>query len=263
MIKRELKVNLKSFIIWSSILIAIFLLVYLIYPFIITDATMKDLDELMKVFPPEVLKAFNMDIASISTAYGWFKSEGFMFVLLIMGLYSSILGGSILLREENDKTIEYLSSLPIKRFNIVTNKVIVGILYVLGISILFGIFNYISLLISCEFDQLQFLLLSIIPIFVTLPLFAINLFISTFMHKTKLTIGISLGMVFIFYILNTVSELSSNVEFLKYFSLYTLADVRNVMTEVAINPVMILISLGITAVFIVASYINYNKKELL
>ena len=114
MIKRELKVNLKSFIIWSSILIAIFLLVYLIYPFIITDATMKDLDELMKVFPPEVLKAFNMDIASISTAYGWFKSEGFMFVLLIMGLYSSILGGSIVLREENDKTIEYLSSLPIK-----------------------------------------------------------------------------------------------------------------------------------------------------
>ena len=178
MIKRELKVNLKSFIIWSSILIAIFLLVYLIYPFIITDATMKDLDELMKVFPPEVLKAFNMDIASISTAYGWFKSEGFMFVLLIMGLYSSILGGSILLREENDKTIEYLSSLPIKRSNIVTNKVIVGILYVLGISILFGIFNYISLLISCEFDQLQFLLLSIIPIFVTLPLFAINLLIS-------------------------------------------------------------------------------------
>ena len=45
MIKRELKVNLKSFIIWLSILIFIFLLVYLIYPFILTDEAMKNIDD--------------------------------------------------------------------------------------------------------------------------------------------------------------------------------------------------------------------------
>ena len=80
MIKRELKVNLKSFILWTSILIGIFLVVFLVYPFIVTDDSMKNLDEMMKVFPPELLKAFNMDITSINTAYGWLKSEGFMFI---------------------------------------------------------------------------------------------------------------------------------------------------------------------------------------
>ena len=77
MIKREFKVNFKSFIIWLAVLILIFLVVYLIYPYIITDETMKSIDEMMEIFPKEVLKAFNMDIKSISTAYGWFKSEGF------------------------------------------------------------------------------------------------------------------------------------------------------------------------------------------
>ena len=263
MIKREFKVNLKSFIIWLSILIAIFLLVYLIYPFIVTDETMKDMDELMKVFPPEVLKAFNMDVASISTAYGWFKTEGFMFILLIIGFYSSMLGGNILLKEESDKTIEYLNSLPVKRSNIVTNKVIVGITYILAIIIIFGLFNYISLLISGDFNQKEFILLSLTPIFVALPLFGINLLISTFLHKTKKTVGISLGIVFLFYILNMMSEISTNVEFLKYFSLYTLADVRNVMEKVAINPVMIIISLVIMIVTITLAYIKYNKKELI
>ena len=262
MIKRELKVNLKSFIIWLSILLIMFGIVYLIYPYIITDDNIHSIDELMKAFPPEVLKAFNMDMDSISTAYGWFKSEGFMFILLIVGIYSSMLGGSILLKEESDKTIEYLNSLPITRSRIVTNKIIVGITYVLLISIIFGILNYIGLVLSCEFDHKQFILLSITPILIGLPLFAINLYISTFLHKTKKTVGISLGLVFVFYLLNVLSELSEKVEFVKYFSIYTLADTRNVMANVKLNPIMILISLGITILFIAFSYERYNKKEL-
>ena len=262
MLKREFKVNFKSFIIWLSILVIMFLVVFLVYPYIITDDTMKSMDELMKVFPPELLKAFNMDMSSIDTAYGWLKTEGFMFVLLIVGFYSSILGGSILLKEENDKTIEYLGSLPIKRRTILNNKIIVSIIYILSITILLGVFNYIALLISGDFNHKQFILLSLTPILIGLPLFSINLFISTFMHKTKKTIGISLGMVFIFYLLSVLSELSSNVEFIKYFSIYTLADTRNVISSVSINYVSIIISLLITIVFIVLSHIRYNKKEL-
>ena len=127
--------------------------------------------------------------------------------------------------------------------------------------LLLGIFNYISLLISGDFDKLQFLLLSITPIFISLPLFGINLFISTFMNKTNKNIGISLGLVFIFYLLSVLSELSTKVEFLKYFSIYTLADTRNVISNIRINPIMILISIIITVMFIIGSYYNYARKE--
>ena len=262
MIKREIKANRKNFIIWLFVLIVIFLIVYLVYPYIVTDETMKDMDELMKVFPQEVLKAFNMDISSISTAYGWFKTEGFVFILLIIGFYSSMLGGNILLKEENDKTIEYLTSVPIKRSKIVTNKIIVSIIYIIFMIVIFGLFNYISLKISGELNQKEFILLSITPLFIALPLFAINLFISTFLHKTKNAVGISLGLVFLFYILNVLSELSNKVEFIKYFSIYTLADIRNVIESCSINPIMVIISASITIVFIIVTYMKYNKKEL-
>lgn len=115
MFKREIKINFKSFAIWTMILILIFLVVYLIYPSIINSDSIKSLNEMMEVFPEEMLKAFNMDISSIDTAYGWLKTEGFVFVLLLSGVYSGILGSNILLKEENDKTIEYLNSLPITR----------------------------------------------------------------------------------------------------------------------------------------------------
>lgn len=263
MIKKEFKTTIKSFIIWLSILIIMFLMVYLIYPYIITSDTVKELDEVMEAFPKEVLKAFNMDITSITTAYGWLKTEGFMYILIIIGLYSSILGGTILLKEENDKTIEYLGSLPIKRSKILTNKIIVGITLIVSMVLILGIFNYISLTISGDFNQKEFILLSITPLLIGIPLFGINLFISTLFHKTKYTIGISLGLVFIFYLINILSELSKEVEFLKYFSIYTLADTRNIITNIEINPIMIIISIVISFIFIARSYIIYNKKELI
>ena len=263
MLKREIKINFKSFIIWAVIMILLFSATYLVYPSIINSDNIKMMDEMLKMFPDEMLKAFNMDISSMDTAFGWLKSEGFVFVLLLTGVYSSILGSNILLKEENDKTIEYLNSLPIKRSNIVTKKIICSIMYILLIVLTIGIFNYIGLSFSGEFNKKQYLLLSITPILSALPLFSINLFISTFSRKTKKTFTLSLGIVFISYFLQILSEISEVTEFFKYFTVYTLADVRNVIVDVKINPIMIIISLFITILFIVGSYIKYNKKELI
>ena len=263
MIKREFKVNFKSFMIWTSILLAMFIFVFAIYPFIINDETVKSMDELMKMMPEEMLKSFNMDITSISSAYGWVKSEGFMYVLLLCGFYSSILGMNIVLREESDKTIEYLGSLPVKRSKILTSKIIVAITYIVLMIVLLGIVNYICLTLSGDFDQKQFILLSITPIFIGLPFFAIHLFLSMFFHKTKGTVGVALGIVFVSYLFNMISELSENVEKFKYVSVYTLADIRNVIMKVEINPVLVILSFVITTLFIGISYIKYNKKELI
>ena len=262
MLKRELKINLKSFIIWTSILVVMFLVVFLVYPYIVTDDSLNSLDQMMKVFPKELLKAFNMDITSINTVYGWLKSEGFMFVLIIVGIYSSMLGSSIVLKEESDKTIEYLNSLPIKRKEIMFKKVVVAIFYITLMVVTVGIFNYIGLAISGDFCKKQYLLLSVTPLLIGLPLFAINLFISTFRHKTKKVLGISLGMVFTFYFLQIISDLGEKTKFLRYFTIYTLSDIRNIVSKTSLNPVMIIISLFITLLFIGCSFLRYEKKEL-
>lgn len=262
MFKRELKINLKSFIIWTSILIGLFLVVFLVYPSIVNSENMEMMDEMMKMFPEEMLKAFNMDISSINSAFGWLKTEGFVFVLLITGIYSGILGSNILLKEESDKTIEYLNSVPVTRKNIVINKILCGLLYIILMIAIIGIFNFIGLSLSGEFDRKSYILLSITPIFSSIVIFAICLFLSTFTHKTKKTIGISLGIVFASYFLNIISEIGESTEFLKYISIFTLADIRNVIINESINPLMIVLTIGITVVFMILTTIRYEKKEL-
>ncbi|MDY4996345.1 MAG: ABC transporter permease subunit [Bacilli bacterium] len=262
MFKRELKINLKSFIIWTSILIGLFLVVFLIYPSIINSANMEMIDEMMKIFPEEMLKAFNMDISTIDSAFGWLKTEGFVFVLLITGVYSGILGSNILLKEESDKTIEYLNSVPVTRKNIVLNKILCGLFYIILMIVIIGIFNFIGLSLSGEFDRKSYILLSITPLFSSIVIFAICLFLSTFTHKTKKTLGISLGIVFVSYFLNVISEIGESTEFLKYISIFTLADIRNVILNVSINPILVVLAICITVIFMILTMIRYEKKEL-
>ena len=262
MFKRELKINLKSFIIWTSILIGLFLVVFLVYPSIVNSENMEMMDEMMKMFPEEMLKAFNMDISTIDSAFGWLKTEGFVFVLLITGIYSGILGSNILLKEESDKTIEYLNSVPVTRKNIVLNKILCGLLYIILMVAIIGIFNFIGLSLSGEFDRKSYILLSITPIFSSIVIFAVCLFFSSFTHKTKKTLGISLGIVFASYFLNIISEMGKSTELLKYISIFTLADIRNVIINESINPLMIVLTIGITVIFMILTTICYEKKEL-
>ena len=262
MLRREMKINRKSFIIWTLILIGLFTIVYLVYPSIFNSTNKKMIDDMMEMFPEEVLKAFNMDIASIETAYGWLKTEGFVFVLLISGIYSGILGSQILTKEENDKTIEYLNSLPITRKDIILNKIHCGILYIVFMILCVGVFNFIGLSLSGDFDRKAYILLSITPIFSSIVIFSLCLLLSTFTHKTKKPISVSLGIVFSGYFLNIVSEMGSSVAFLKYLSVFTLADIRNVIINEAINPILILITIVITLLFLTAAIINYDRKEL-
>lgn len=262
MLKREMQVNLKSFIVWTSILIIIFALVFAIYPSIMDNENIAMMEEFMNLFPEEIIKMFNMDISSLSSAYGWFKTEGLIFILLIIGVYAATLGSNILLKEESDKTIEYLASKPIRRNEIITSKILCGLFYISLMIILLFLFNFIGLSLIEDFDIKSFILLSLSPFLIALPIFFICMFISTFFNKTKKTFGIAIGLVFISYFFMILSNLNENTEVFKYFSLYTLADSRKIILNNRIPIINVLIFFIIIIVFVLGIYHKYNRKEL-
>lgn len=258
MLKRELKVNRKSFIIWTITCLCLFLMGFAIYPSFNTT----DFDEILKTMPKEFLKMFNMDISSIGNVFGWVKTEGNTFLLLLTGLFASTLGSSIILKEESEKTIEYLHAKPIKRNDIIKNKLICGFIYISLMIIIVMIFNYVGLYLSGEFNKKEFFILSFVPLLAAIPFFLISAFIATFFDKTKKTGGISIGIVFLNYFLLIISNLNTNFEFLKYTSIYGLANSRDIIINNTIGLESIIIAIIISIVFILLIYRRYNKKEL-
>ena len=183
-------------------------------------------------------------------------------MLLIIGSYAGLLGSNILLKEESDKTIEYLNSLPVTRKTVVKCKVLASLIYIILMIIILGIFNYICLSLSGDFDKKQYLLLSITPMFSSIVIYFVCIFLSTYAHKSKKMLGASLGFVLISYVMQIFCTLAESTEFLKWFSVFTLADIRNVIVTVSINPIMVIISLGLALILYNLTLARYNKKEL-
>ena len=265
MVKRELKINLKSFLIWTSVILGMFIVVLSIYPSLMNSGTMSGIDSMLEMFPEEVLKAFNMDlveVASISTASGWIKTEGLVFFLLVGSLYASILGGNILLKEESDKTIEFLAVKPITRNGVITSKVISGLIYITAFDLIVAVGTIIGLWFLDDLVIKDMVMLLVGPIIIFYVFFALTLFISTFFSKTKKIVGLSFALVFASYFLQVIGSLSEKVEMVKYFSIFSIYETRTVLVEGSLNYLSIGVGIIIILISTAATYINYNKKEL-
>ncbi len=259
LLKKEFKDNFKSLLIWASIISIIYIIIIALYPSIISSSN--NINEMLEGFSPEMLEIFNMDIIDLSKYSGWYTSEGLIFVILGIGIYSAILGSSIVLKEENDRTIEYLAVLPISRTKILLTKIIVGIIDILLITLIVGLINTIGASIIEEINFIQILMISITPYLTSLILFFISLFISMFFKKTNKTLPISIGLVFGFYLIDILTKLSDKLECLKYLTPITLADTRSLICNNEFNIMYVFITIIISIFIGSLSIILYNKKE--
>lgn len=263
MFKREFKINFKSLVLWTAILLTIYILIFVMYPSLITEETKASLEQMMQSMSQEILASFNMDIVGIETAYGWFKTEGYMFLTIIGGIYSAILGGTILLKEESDKTIEFLYSKPVSRNKIVTSKIICGIVNIFIFTAVIAIGNLIALAGIEDFELKEFLMISIIPILLYYMLFFIMLFVSTFFKKTKKAMSLGIGLVFISYFMQIIGNMGENVEIVKKVSLFEFVSSRYIILNNSIDVKYLWIGLAIIAITAVGTYYRYNRKEFL
>ena len=261
MFKRELKINFKSLILWSIILLAIYILIYGIYPSLINEETKESLSMMMETMPQEMLSAFNMDIVGIESAFGWFRTEGYVFLTLIGGLYSAILGSTILLKEESEKTIEFLYAKPVSRKQIVSAKILCGIINIFIFTAIITVGNYIGLFQVEDFDTNQFFMISIIPILLYYMLFFICLFISIFLKKSKKAMTLGIGIVFLSYFMQIIGSMGENIEWLKNISLFEFASSRYIVLNNHINMTYLWIGIGIIFLTIIGTYYRYENKE--
>lgn len=261
MIKKELKNNFKSFIIWGSIIIIMLLIVFLIYPSISKD--MSKIDEMMNMFPKEMLKAFNMDIVSISTVSGWILTEGYIFIAIICACFSSLMASNILVNEESDKTIEFLYAMPISKNKIITNKILVSLIYIFGLNIIIFLINLIGLKLSNDLNMIQCLNISIGTLSISLIFYFLTLFISVFYKNIKKTLGISLALSLGTYILKLITDISDKLNILKYFTPYEYFSARSIIVNNGFELKYIIISIFMVIISIIGTYYFYNKKEYL
>jgi len=261
MLVRELKTNLKGLILWLVVSFALFSIVFIVYPTIAVTNT-QTINQLLELFPPEILKMFNMDIASISTVFGWFMSEGYTFIVLIAGIYAANLGATILAKEESDKTIEFLLARPINRQQIINAKVVAGLINITLLVLAIGLFNGAGMYLSDELDA-RYAVMAVLPLMSSYALFFVSLLATTSINRPKRTstIGIAFGL--LFYFVQLLSLMSHELDWLKYLTVYTLSEVRTYIQTGQFEWVYIVVTIALSVVCYIGTSYLYHNKELI
>ena len=262
-IKNEFIRQYKSLILWTAIVCGLSILMLSMYPAF--KDSIGQMESMLSAFPDGFLEVFGLGEGglNISDAYGWYGMEGYLFVTLIGGSYAALLGSTILSREEDDQTIEFLLSKPISRNQILLGK---GLVVVINL-ILMTMVSFITLILTfLIIDEIRFttiLLLVIGPFLLQVIFASISFVISIFVTKSRQVMSISLGLVIGLFFLDVIATLTDQFEFLKYFTPYEYVNAVDIINNHAINWIYLIISLGLIILSIFSSWYFYNKKDIL
>ncbi len=261
--KRELRRNLKYFIIWTALMIIMFLYMAFLYPTMADQA--ESMQSLVKGFPDALLKAFNLDLMmDFSDITKYFAGEPYVLWLLFGSIFTMILASGILSKEESDGTIEFLLSKPVTRNKIITYKLLNTLFYVLAFNFILSLtaFAAVEAVKEGDYSRDKLLLLFAGALLVQLTFAAIGFLISVFIVKTKSVIPVSIGVVLGAYFLNTLAGMSDKTEQLKYLTPFKYVDARDILLKGRFYGVYLLIIFIVIIISVVLSYVFYNKKDI-
>ena len=258
----EFKQNFKSFLVWTAIIIG--MTTMMLSVFSVFGDTLDNFADVMEMYPEEFTTMFGLGPGGLdmTNLYGWFGVEVYLFVTILGGTYAAILGSSILSKEEDDKTIEFLLSRPISRSKILLGKAIAALINIIILNTTYGICILILFTLLGELDVTTWLLLIVGPLLQQTIFVSISLMISTFITKARQVMSISIGLVLGLYALDLISNVSKNFEFIKYISPFEYIDAGMIINDNVIKIEYLLISLGVITISSFITWFIYSKKDI-
>jgi ABC-2 type transport system permease protein len=258
---RELRANRRSLIIWGIVLAGLSFLMMALFPSFADEA--ERMEEFLSVYPEEFLKAFNADKLNMGDPMGWFAMEAYFLIILFGSMYTAILGSSILAREEEEKTIEFLLAKPVTRNHMLTGKLMafIGCLVIFNVAV--GLVTFISFELFVEgYSRIELLRLIVAPFLAHLFFACAGFFMSLFLTRRKSAYSAGIGFVLLTYFLGIIAELSEKVDFLRYASPFYYMDAADILTAGRIEPLHISIMVGASVLVVGATYLLYNRRDI-
>ena len=257
-VRHELRLGRKAFIIWSGAVG--FLLVVCIFLF----PEMKgEMDSISTTFSDmgSFTAAFGMDKLNFGTLVGYYAIECGNVLGLGGAFFASLCAASILCREEKERTAEFLLTHPVSRVRIITEKLIAVMLQVVAMNLIVFVLSIISMAAVGEsIPWKEVSLLHLAFLIMQIELSGICFGISAFMHKGS--IGVGLGVTFMLYFMNLISNITEKAKGLKYITPFAYCDGATIVSELKIDAVKVAIGMIICAAGIAAAYLKYTKKDI-
>lgn len=256
----ELKMNRASFIIWFVSVAALCGGCISLFP--LMEESMGDMAGAFAEMGG-FSAAFGMDKLSIATLEGFFGTEIGTIYALGGGMFAALTGISMLSKEEGGHTAEFLYTLPMGRSGIVTSKLAAIISLITAFDLLnFGVFVGAITITGEEIDMTSLVSYMLVQYLCHLEIASVCLAISSCLKRNQ--IGAGLGFALILYVLDLMSRITDEMDFLKYITPFYYSNATDIFaSQGEMDLTLATIGCTVTVAGILATYIIYSRRDIL
>lgn len=258
--KNELKLNLKSTILWSlSMFIFIFMMM------IDFNSTKNgDLSSIIDAMPKALQVMIGGGNFDLSSPAGFFAAA-FLYIALLGAVHGCMLGAGILSKEERNKTAEFLLVKPVTRSKILISKLLAALIMATIVSLM--VLIYSQLIVASYSDPFKFYFNDISKLvlgyyIIEIIFLCIGLFISTIVKRNRIVYPITSLILFLMFFFKLFSDMFTQVDFLKYLSPFSWFDSKYLLGVSEYLSSFTLISILTVIISIALSLLIYNRKEI-
>lgn len=260
---KELRKNAPGLAIWIFVIaVLISLTMSMYHTFIENQAQVMGM---MNIIPKGALQIKGIsNFEDLLSVLGFYATNNTIYMMLLGSIFAIVLSSNILLKEEYQKTAEYLLSKPISRSEVFMSKLAVLNLNILLLNISTAIVGFIciELVKNGQFSFKPFAILSIYTLLLNLLFGAIGLFISTLVKRSKPITTLSIGLVLILYFIYTLSKITPNTAKIGYLSPFKYANIEVLNSSYGLDFWNLLFFIGFTVVLTFVSFQIYRKKDI-
>lgn len=257
-IRHELRQGRNALAIWTASIAFLMMVCVFLFP------EMKgEMDAVGDIFGSmgNFTAAFGMDRLNFGTLIGFYAIECGNVLGLGGAFFASLLGVSVLAKEEKDKTAEFLLTHPVSRVRVITEKGIAVMVQIVAMNIVILALSLFSMaMIGEDIAWKEILLMHTAYFLLQVELAGICFGLSAVLRRGY--VGIGLGLATVMYFLNLIANLTEKAKFLKYITPYGYCEGANIVTNGSLDIAMILIGMAFAVAGVVFAYIQYGKKDI-
>ena len=260
---KEMKSNAFSLILWMLVITLLITLTMSVYRTFLDNQS--KVMGMMNLIPKGALQFKGIsNFTDLLSVLGFYAANNVIYMMVLGSIFAIVLGSNILLKEEYNKTAEYLLTRPLTRSAIFFSKLGVVILYVFILNLVTALAGFICLELfsTVPFNIKAFLILSLYTMLLNILFGTLGIFMSTLIKRPKPIATFSIGMVLILYFIFTLSKITESAARIGYLSPFKYVNTDVIKPEYSFDILRFIYFAGISLFLTAISYRLYTRKDI-
>jgi len=257
----EIKANVKSTVVWGICLV--FLIAAGMSKYAASAQSGQSINILISKMPRIFQTLFGVGSFDLSTAFG-FYCVLFTYITMIVTIHATLLGATIVSKEEREKTSEFLYVKPITRGFILTQKLLASLVLMIFLNLVSFIFSLLFVRFFGKESVNSWMIQKMMggAFLLQWLFFSIGFFCSAMKVKAKTAPVLASGTLLFSFMLYQLIMMDSKLDWMKILTPYAYYNAINIISPEGVPAIFHILACTLILVFSIGAFRLYQTRDI-